>query len=207
MKKLISALLCLVLLTALLPGTALAAKKKQDAAPEFKRHVFEHHYQLQPDSFEATDAEGGYRHYVCADCGEEYSYETDPLVYTVNPKTGEPVTRSGAYNPLLPSWEHLPDCEPQVYWSKADGEWRVYLYGSHDDTGKGYCGFYYLLYSAPVYDLSDWRCDGVYLDISEHATSGATVGLFAPDCAYDVNTDQYYLISVNLAQSSKTPTL
>ena len=193
MKKTVSLLLCLVLLLTLLPGTALAAKK--ETPPEFKRHEFEHHYQLQPDSYEATDTEGGYRHYVCADCGDEYSYTMDPLVYTVNPKTGEPVTQAGAYNPLLPSWEHIPDPEPQVYWSKADNEWRCYLYGSHDDTGVGSCGFDYRLYSAPVYDLSDWRFDGVYLDIRDHATSGATVGLFAPDCAYDVNTDLYYMIS------------
>ena len=192
-KRLIAWLVCLVMMTTLLPGTALAAKEEK--LPEFKHHEFEHHYQLQDDSYEATDTEGGYRHYVCADCGEEYSYTMDPLVYEVNPKTGEPVTQAGAYNPLLPSWEHIPDAEPQVYWSKADNEWRCYLYGSHDDTGIGSCGFNYLLYSAPVYDLSDWRFDGVYLDITENATSGATVGLFAPDCAYDVNTDLYYMIS------------
>ena len=192
-KQSLSLILCLLMLVTLLPGTALAAKK--NTPPEFKHHEYEHHYRLQDDSYEATDTEGGYRHYVCADCGDEYSYTTDPLVYETNPKTGETVTQAHAYNPLLPSWEHIPDAEPQVFWSKADNEWRVYLYGSHDDTGVGYCGFNYLMYSAPVYDLSDWRCDGVYLDISEHATSGATVGLFAPDCAYDVNTDQYYLIS------------
>ena len=193
-KQILALLLCLVLLVTLLPGTALAAKKK-NSPPAFRHHEYEHHYQLQDDSYESTDTEGGYRHYVCADCGDEYSYTTDPLVYETNPKTGERVTQAGAYNPLLPSWEHIPDAEPQVFWSKEDNEWRVYLYGSHDDTGVGYCGFNYMMYSAPVYDLSDWRCDGVYLDISEHATSGATVGLFAPDCAYDVNTDQYYLIS------------
>ncbi len=195
MKKQTTCLmLCLALLASLFTVSADAAKKKKEE-PQFRQTVLEHHYELQPDSYEATDTEGGYRHYVCADCGDEYSYHTDPLVYTVNPKTGEPVTQAGAYNPLLPCWEHLPDTEPQVFWSKADSEWRCYLYGSHDDTGRGYCGFNYILYSAPVYDLSDWRCDGIYLDISEHATSGATVGLFAPDCAYDVNTDLYYLIS------------
>ena len=188
-------LLCLCMMVSLLPGAAFAAKKKEKKEPEFKLQELEHHYRLQPDSYESTDTESGYRHYICADCGDEYDYFTDPLVYTVNPKTGEPVTQYGAFNPLLPSWEHIPDGEPQVFWSKADEEWRVYLYGSHDDTGIGYCGFNYKLYSAPVYDLSDWRFEGVYLDISEHATSGATVGLFAPDCAYDVNSDLYYMIS------------
>lgn len=201
-KKSIAVILCVALLMALLPTAALAARrnKKEEVIPVFKRHVFEHHYQLQEDSYEATDTEGGYRHYVCADCGDEYSYTMDPLVYETNPRTGEPVTQAGAYNPLLPCWEHIPDAEPQVYWSKADSEWRCYVYGSHDDTGIGSCGFNYLLYSAPVYDLSDWRYEGEYLTVMDengkvHATSGATVGLFAPDCAYDVNTDTYWMIS------------
>ena len=198
-KRLLSCFLILVLLSALLPAASLAAKK-QKPEPVFQKHEFEHHYQLQPDSYEATDTTGGYRHYVCADCGDEYSYTMDPLVYTVNPKTGEPVDQAGAWNPLLPSWEHIPDAEPQVFWSRADNEWRCYVYGSHDDTGIGSCGFNYLLYSAPVYDLSDWRFDGEYLTVMDEngevkATSGATVGLFAPDCAYDVNTDTYWMIS------------
>ena len=201
MKKLIIFALIIALLISALPTAALAAKKKkEEVPPEFKPHVFEHHYQLQPDSHESTDTEGGLRHYICADCGDEYSYETAPLVYEVNPKTGEPVDQAGAYNPLLPTWEHIPDPEPQVYWSKADNEWRCYIYGSHDDTGIGSCGFNYLLYSAPVYDLSDWRYEGEYLTVMDEngevkATSGATVGLFAPDCAYDVNTDTYWMIS------------
>ena len=41
-------------------------------------------YQLAEDSHEATDTEGGLRHYVCSECGAEYSYQTDPLVYEVN---------------------------------------------------------------------------------------------------------------------------
>lgn len=187
-------LLVFVLVLTMLPGASFAAKKKK-AEATYKLPKFEHNYRLQTDSHESTDTEPGLRHYVCEDCGDEYSYETAPLVYAVNPKTGEPVTQQGAFNPLLPGWEHIPDGEPQVFWSKDDNEWRLYLYGSHDDTGKGYCGMNYRLYSAPVYDLSDWRFDGVILDISEKATSGATVGLFAPDCAYDVTTDRYYFIS------------
>ena len=198
-KMFLCLLLCLSLLVTILPAGALAAKKEQPL-PVFRHHEFEHHYRLQPDSYEATDTEGGYRHYVCEDCGDEYSYTMDPLVYEVNPKTGEPVDQAGAFNPLLPTWEHIPDPEPQVYWSKADNEWRCYIYGSHDDTGIGSCGFNYLLYSAPVYDLSDWRYEGEYLTVMDEngevkATSGATVGLFAPDCAYDVNTDTYWMIS------------
>ena len=201
MKKQLALVLAFALLLSVFPVNTLAAKrKKEETIPVFKHHEFEHRYQLQDDSYEATDTEGGYRHYICADCGDEYSYTMDPLVYKVNPKTGGPVDQAGAYNPLLPSWEHIPDPEPQVFWSKADNEWRCYIYGSHDNTGIGYCGFNYLLYSAPVYDLSDWRYEGVYLTLEDengerHATSGATVGLFAPDCAYDVNTDTYWMIS------------
>ena len=195
MKKKISIILGLCCLTVFSTSSVMAAKKTEDGPPAFKQPEQEHHYQLQDDSYEATDTEGGYRHYICSDCGDEYDYYMDPMVYETNPKTGEPVNQAGAVNPLLPTWEHIPDPEPQVYWSKEDKEWRVYLYGSHDDLETGSCGFNYILYSAPVYDMSDWRYEGVYLDITDGATSGATVGLFAPDCAYDVMTDQYYMIS------------
>lgn len=154
----------------------------------------EHHYQLQEDSYEATDTEGGYRHYICADCGDEYSYEMDPMVYEVNPKTGEAIEENGKSNPILPEWEHIPDGEPQVFWSREDNEWRVYLYGSHDAEGKGYCGQDYVLWSAPVYDMSDWRNDGVILEITDANPYGGA-NLYAPDCDYDVTTDTYYLIA------------
>ena len=195
MRKQITGFFLTTTLIMAVGSTAMAAKSKKEEPPAFKQPQQEHHYQLQEDSYEATDTEGGYRHYICADCGDEYDYHTDPLVYETNPKTGEPVDQAGAFNPLLPTWEHIPDPEPQVYWSKEDNEWRCYIYGSHDELETGSCGFNYILYSAPVYDLSDWRYEGMYLDISEGATSGATVGLFAPDCAYDLQTDQYYMIS------------
>ena len=193
MKRILSLLLCAALLAALLPTGALAAKRKKEAGPPvFRHHEFEHHYRLQEDSFEATDTEGGYRHYRCEDCGDEYSYHTDPMVYVTNPRTGELVDQAGAWNPLLPPWEHIPDPEPQVFWSRADGEWRCYLYGSHDDTGRGYCGFNYLLYSAPVYDLSDWRCEGVYLNGTDEngevrLTSGELVFTEFPTYTYGNN--------------------
>ena len=153
-----------------------------------------HHYQLQSDSYEATDTTGGFRHYICDDCGDEYSYETDPLVYTTNPKTGEPVDQADAYNPTLPSYEHVPDGEPQVFWSKADNEWRVYLYGSHDKSGTAMCDKDQVVWSAPVYDLSDWRYEGVVLDITDgDPYDGQT--LYAPDTAYDLQTDCYFMVA------------
>ena len=60
------------------------------------------------------------------------------------------------FNPYLPSWEYIPDGEPHVF-----GD-RVYLYGSHDMySGWGYCLGDYVCYSASVYDLTDWRYEGV----------------------------------------------
>ena len=71
--------------------------------------ILGHNYQLQKDSYEATNTDGGLRHYICSDCGDEYSYETDPLIYEINPKTGEAVDQANCSNPLLPDWEHVPD--------------------------------------------------------------------------------------------------
>ena len=126
-------------------------------------------YRLQPDSYEATDTKGGYRHYICKECGAEYAYHTDPLVYVdgFRKQDGSVVTvnktNTGAVNPNLPLWEHIPDAEPRVFWSKEDLEWRVYIYGSHDNTGV--CGDDHVLWSAPVYDLSKWRYDGEIIRI------------------------------------------
>ena len=59
------------------------------------------------------------------------------------------------YNPFLPIYECVPDGEPHVF-----GD-RVYLYGSHDkEGGETFCMLDYTTYSAPVTDLSDWRCEG-----------------------------------------------
>ncbi|MCD7868927.1 MAG: carbohydrate-binding protein [Clostridiales bacterium] len=158
-------------------------------------------YQLQDDSYEATDTEGGYRHYVCSECGAEYSYETDPLVYTVNPVTGEEVDQSGASNPLFENWEYVPDGEPHVFWSRDDEEWRVYIYGSHDANGTSMCDTDQVLWSAPVYDLSDWRYEGVIFELEEDSTYGGTM-LFAPDADYDVTTDTYYMVSSQVFDNS-----
>ena len=65
-----------------------------------------------------------------------------------------------ACNPYLPKWEYVPDGEPHVF----DG--RIYIFGSHDRFGGNfYCEKDYTVWSAPVDDLSRWRCEGVsYLD-------------------------------------------
>ena len=64
--------------------------------------------------------------------------------------------KNQVYNPFLPINECIPDGEPHVF-----GD-RVYLYGSHDkEGGETFCMLDYTVYSAPVDDLSDWRCEGV----------------------------------------------
>ena len=162
-------------------------------------HTYSYH--LQEDSYEATDSEGGFRHYKCSECGAEYSYETDPLVYTENPVTGEAVDQSGASNPLFENWEYVPDGEPHVFWSREDEEWRVYVYGSHDANGEKMCDKNQVLWSAPVYDMSSWRYEGTIFEIDENSKYGGSF-LFAPDADYDVTTDTYYMVASQVFENS-----
>ncbi len=76
-------------------------------------------------------------------------------------------------NPYMPLWEHVPDGEPRVF--THNGETRVYVYGSHDTARTEYCGPDYVVWSAPVTDLTDWRCHGVCY----RAEDGSV--LYAPD--------------------------
>ena len=96
-------------------------------------------------------------------------------------------------NPYLPLWEYVPDGEPHVF----DG--RVYVFGSHDRfNGYNFCLNDYVGWSAPVEDLSDWRCDGV---IFESIVDGSADTLYAPDVTL-VEKDgkkTYYLYPNNQA--------
>ncbi len=85
--------------------------------------------------------------------------------------------KRNAFNPYLPSWEYIPDGEPHVF-----GD-RLYVYGSHDMyNGYVFCMGDYLCYSAPVSDLSDWRCEGViYEKTRDPMNRDGTMNLFAPD--------------------------
>ena len=59
------------------------------------------------------------------------------------------------YNPYLPSNEYIPDGEPHVF-----GD-RIYVFGSHDrEGGTTFCELDYVVYSAPVTDLTEWKCEG-----------------------------------------------
>ena len=96
-----------------------------------------------------------------------------------------------AFNPYLPSWEYIPDGEPYVF----DG--RVYVYGSHDQfNGWVFCQGDYMGWSAPVDDLSDWRCEGViYEKTQDPLNSDGSMCLYAPDVTRGPD-GRYYLYYV-----------
>lgn len=104
-------------------------------------------------------------------------------------------------NPYMPLWEHVPDGEPRVF--EYNGEKRVYVYGSHDIAVSEYCGRNYVVWSAPVDDLTDWICHGVAYETHYDSI------LYAPDVVK--KGDTYYMYaaekkgSLIVVASSKTP--
>ena len=104
-------------------------------------------------------------------------------------------------NPYMPLWEHVPDGEPRVF--EHNGEKRVYVYGSHDIERHQYCGRNYVVWSAPVTNLTDWTCHGVSYETHYDSI------LYAPDVVK--KEDTYYLYaaekkgSLIVVASSKTP--
>lgn len=104
-------------------------------------------------------------------------------------------------NPYMPLWEHVPDGEPRVF--EHDGEKRVYVYGSHDIERDKYCGRNYVVWSAPVTDLTDWKCHGVAYETQYDSI------LYAPDVVKKGN--KYYMYaaekqgSLVVVASSDTP--
>lgn len=104
-------------------------------------------------------------------------------------------------NPYMPLWEHVPDGEPRVF--EYDGEKRVYVYGSHDIEIDKYCGRNYVVWSAPVTDLTDWTYHGVAYETHYDSV------LYAPDVVK--KGDTYYMYaaercgSLVVVASSKTP--
>lgn len=78
------------------------------------------------------------------------------IINTNNNEEEDDNMKKQAFNPYLPSYEYIPDGEPHVF-----GE-RVYIYGSHDRfNGAEYCMNDYVVWSAPIDDLSDWKYEGV----------------------------------------------
>lgn len=91
------------------------------------------------------------------------------------------------FNPYLPNYEYIPDGEPRVF------EGRLYIYGSHDKFGsRFFCDNDYVLWSAPVDDLSDWTCHGVIFRKDQDPLNGENNPLFAPDTIQGAD-GRYYL--------------
>ncbi len=92
------------------------------------------------------------------------------------------------FNPFLPLYECIPDGEPHVF-----GD-RVYLFGSHDkEGGHTFCMLDYVVYSAPVDDLSDWRCEGtIYSAKQDPLYCDERPYMYAPDVVRG-NDGRYYL--------------
>lgn len=91
------------------------------------------------------------------------------------------------HNPYMPLWEHVPDGEPHVF------EDRLYVYGSHDlENGNEFCELDYVCWSAPVTDLSDWRCEGVIYKKEQDPYNTAILPLYAPDVVRG-SDGRYYL--------------
>ena len=104
-------------------------------------------------------------------------------------------------NPYMPLWEHVPDGEPRVF--EFGGEKRVYVYGSHDIEKDKYCGRNYVVWSAPVDDLTNWKCHGVSYETHYDSI------LYAPDVVK--KGDTFYLYAAEkcgglvVVASAKTP--
>ena len=91
------------------------------------------------------------------------------------------------YNPFLPLHEYIPDGEPHVF------EGRVYHFGSHDrEGGYTFCMEDYVVYSAPVEDLTDWRYEGVSYRASQDPAYPEQKYMYAPDVVRG-NDGKYYL--------------
>lgn len=96
-----------------------------------------------------------------------------------------------ALNPYLPGYEYIPDGEPYVF------EDRVYIYGSHDEShGTDFCLNDYVCWSANIYDLGNWKYEGViYKKNQDPLNRTNDHNLYAPDVA--VGQDgRYYLYYV-----------
>lgn len=92
-------------------------------------------------------------------------------------------------NPFLPLREYIADGEPHVF-----GD-RVYLVGSHDrEGGESFCMLDYVIWSAPVDDLTNWSNSGVNYSAKQDPlyVEGKCCHLYAPDVVRG-NDGKYYL--------------
>ena len=102
--------------------------------------------------------------------------------------------KSQIFNPFLPGWEYIPDGEPHVFGG------RLYIFGSHDAfDGAAYCVNDYVAWSAPVDDLSDWRCEGViYKKGQDRLNPDGTRFMFAPDVTQGTDGRYYMYYTLDL---------
>ncbi len=113
--------------------------------------------------------------------------------------TGEDDSARQVYNPYLPLDEYIPDGEPHVF-----GD-RVYVYGSHDKANSDrFCVQDYVVYSAPVNDLTVWTNHGVSYQKSQDPRSRdeKLVDFYAPDCVRG-NDGRYYLYYFSAGPNTK----
>lgn len=98
------------------------------------------------------------------------------------------MSKSFAYNPILPLDVYIADGEPHVY------NERIYLFGSHDqEDGDTFCGRDYVFWSAPIDDLSDWSVsEYVYSSKQDPLYSDDRPYMYAPDSVKG-NDGRYYL--------------
>lgn len=91
-------------------------------------------------------------------------------------------------NPYLPPYEYVPDGEPYVF-----GD-RLYVYGSHDMANCAtFCAGDYVVWSVPLEDLSDWKCEGVSFRRTDDPHNRENkYSLFAPDVVKGKD-GKYYL--------------
>jgi len=82
---------------------------------------------------------------------------------------------AGAQNPYLPLGEFIPDGEPYVFEDPDNpGQYRIFIYGSHDVLKDTYCGRNQVVWSASVDNPSVWRYDGICFECEGDI-------LYAPD--------------------------
>jgi hypothetical protein len=93
-----------------------------------------------------------------------------------------------ATNPYLPLYEYVPDGEPRIFQD------RLYVYGSHDVSGGDwFCLDDYVVWSAPLDDLGNWRYEGIsYRKNQDPHNRDGKWELFAPDVVQG-NDGKYYL--------------
>lgn len=96
-------------------------------------------------------------------------------------------------NPYLPLYEYIPDGEPRVF-----GD-RIYVYGSHDFAGgeKGFCPGDYMVWSAPLNDLSNWECDGIGFKREQCPELTEQDAMAAPDVVRGADGRYYMYFNTN----------